>query len=88
MTELLDSTVIANYTLTSESITGGDAVVTLGETAEVALKNVYEPSIGGVRVTKLAIGAPEGMEFRIALKDTEGNYYQMMAASPPRTTSG
>ena len=77
VTELLDSTVIANYTLTSESITGGDAVVTLGETAEVALKNVYEPSIGGVRVTKLAIGAPEGMEFRIALKDTEGNYYQI-----------
>ena len=74
VSELRDSAVISNYTLTEASVTEGEAEVEIGKEAEVTLSNVYERDEGSVKVTKLAIGAPEGTAFRIALTDADGSY--------------
>ena len=86
VTELLDSTVIADYTLEASSVTTGAAEVTITAAGEVELKNDYSQDLGVLRVTKQAIGAPDGMEFQLAVKNADGVYFTVKGTEADEDT--
>ena len=74
VSELINSTEIANYTLNASSVTEGEVQITAGGEAGVELVNTYDQDKGSIKVTKLAIGAPDGTPFQIAVKNTDGKF--------------
>ena len=77
VTETNADSLIADYTLVAaESTTDGSGLLEKhGDTATVALTNTYKQDKGGIQVTKLVIGAPEGnetKEYKIAVISEDG----------------
>ena len=65
---------LSGYTLLASSITAATANVTGEARGDIELTNYYECLLGSLRVTKKAIGAPDGAAFRMAVTDGT-NYY-------------